>query len=69
MEDVNGTSNLRENLKTSNPVCDAVKWSVNGRFAMASIQTKIENENVEICKVKIWDTVEKSYIEDLARLS
>lgn len=60
---------MKENIRTSKSVCDAVKWSINGRFAIASIQTKYDDEGIEICKVKIWDTVEKSFIEDLARLS
>jgi len=50
-------------------VCDAVRWSIHGRFAIASIQCHLETEGIDICKVKIWDTVEKKYIEDLARLS
>lgn len=55
--------------KVQKSVCDAVKWSVNGRFAIASIQCEVEGDALEMCRVKVWDSVEQLYIEDLGRLS
>ena len=67
--DITGTSKFKEAQPTSKAVCDAVRWSCNGRFAIASIQCRLEIEGIEICKVKIWDFVEEDFIEDLARLN
>lgn len=47
--------------------CDAVKWSVHGRYAIASITSKLEkpadalpeDPHEEICRIKIWDTVDE----------
>lgn len=55
--------------KVQKSVCDAVRWSANGRFAIASVQCEIEGEPLESCRVKVWDSVEHVFIEDLARLS
>jgi WD40 repeat protein len=57
--------------------CDCVKWSVNGRYAIASITSKREkpkdalpeDPNEEICRIKIWDTQDESFCDDLARPS
>ena len=56
-----------------------MKWSVNGRFAIASITSQIEDDNMaipdnednkeEICRIKIWDTVNETFHDDLARPS
>lgn len=58
-----------------------VKWSVHGRFVIASITTQLENEQkkdsraeeskekVEICRIKVWDSVNHTYVDDLARSS
>jgi WD40 repeat protein len=59
-----------------------VKWSVHGRFVIASITSQLENEEkkenrnaaeetkdakVEICRIKVWDSVNHTYVDDLAR--
>ena len=57
--------------------CDAVKWSVYGRYAIASITSKLEKPsdalpeepNEEICRIKIWDTVDEQFYDDLAKPS
>jgi len=49
--------------------CDAVRWSVNGRFAISSITSRVEKKNEEECHIKIWDTVEQVFYDDLARHS
>jgi hypothetical protein len=59
--------------------CDMVKWSVNGRYVIASITTQLENEDkkeeakdapkVEVCRIKVWDSVNRTYVDDLARSS
>jgi hypothetical protein len=64
-------------LKFSKSQCDAIKWSVQGRFAIASITSQIEdpsgnnNEDYkeEVCRIKIWDTVNETFYDDLARPS
>ena len=56
-----------------------MKWSINGRYAIASITSQIE-DNVamlqdgeeykdEVCRIKIWDTVNETFYDDLARPS
>ena len=50
-------------------ICDCVRWSCNGRFAIASVQCQFEGEDYDFCRVKIWDTVEHTFVEDLSRLS
>ena len=67
-------------VKFSKSQCDAIKWSVRGRFAIASITSQIEdprNEAAmaaqaeefkeEVCRIKIWDTVNETFYDDLAR--
>lgn len=57
--------------------CDAVKWSVHGRYAIASITSKVEkpadalpeDPHEEICRIKIWDMVDEQFYEDLAKPS
>ena len=59
-----------------------VKWSVNGRYVIASITTQLESEakkenrteevkdaKVEVCRIKVWDSVNRTYVDDLARSS
>ena len=57
--------------------CDAVKWSVYGRYAIASITSKLEkahdalpeDPHEEICRIKIWDTIDDQFYDDLAKPS
>lgn len=57
--------------------CDSIKWSVHGRYAIASITSKLEkpvdalpeDPHEEICRIKIWDTQDETFIEDLSRPS
>lgn len=57
--------------------CDCVKWSFNGRYAIVSITSKLEkpvdalpeDPHEEICRIKIWDTQNESFIDDLSRPS
>ena len=74
-----GFGKLKEQKFTKSQ-CDAVKWSVNGRFAIASITSQIEDPVVaalpdaedyteEVCRIKIWDTVNETFFDDLARPS
>ena len=60
--------------------CDAIKWSVRGRYAIASITSQVEDPNrtlghqledykEEVCRIKIWDTVNETFYDDLARPS
>lgn len=57
--------------------CDSVKWSINGRYAIASITSKLEkpadalpeDPHEEICRIKVWDTQEETFIDDLSRPS
>jgi len=61
-----------------------VKWSVHGRYVIASLTSQLENEEkkenrnaaeeakdgkVEICRIKVWDSVNRTYVDDLARSS
>lgn len=74
-----GSSRAAKDIKFSKSQCDAIKWSVRGRFAIASITSQIEDprNNVtgaqaeefkeEVCRIKIWDTVNETFFDDLAR--
>ena len=63
-------------LKFSKSQCDAIKWSVKGRFAIASITSQIEDSRAsgpsnedfkeEVCRIKLWDTVNETFYDDLA---
>ena len=44
LDDVEGTSKFKESIRTTKSVCDAVRWSIHGRFAIASIQCHLETE-------------------------
>ncbi len=46
-----------------------MRWSVNGRYAISSITSQLEKRNEEECHIKIWDTVEMTFFDDLARHS
>jgi WD40 repeat protein len=60
---------FKENSAFTKSICDCVRWSCNGRFAIASVQCRVESENSDFCRIKIWDNVENSFVEDLSRLS
>lgn len=73
-----GFGKIVKDVKFSKSQCDAIKWSVRGRFAIASITSQIEdsrNDGVvrpdefkeEVCRIKIWDTVNETFYDDLAR--
>lgn len=60
--------------------CDQIKWSAKGRFAIASIMSELESSSRsgrngeqapkdEVCRIKIWDTVNETFYDDLARPS
>lgn len=70
-------SKVVKDLNFSKSQCDAIKWTVKGRFAIASItsqvedprnsgQNSIEESKEEVCRIKIWDTVNETYYDDLA---
>lgn len=42
---------------------------MHGRFAISSITSQVEKSNDEECHIKIWDTVEQTFFDDLARYS
>ena len=46
-----------------------MRWSVNGRFAISSITSQVEKQNSEECHIKIWDTVEHTFFDDLSSYS
>ena len=70
-----GFGKIGKDVKFSKSQCDAIKWSVRGRFAIASITSQIETHDVaqpeefkeEVCRIKIWDTVNETFYDDLAR--
>lgn len=57
--------------------CDSVKWSVNGRYAIGSITSKLEKSadalpddpHEEIGRIKIFDTQDETFVDDLSRPS
>lgn len=69
----------KDALKFSKSQCDAIKWSVRGRFAIASITSQVDKGdgggnraadqefNEEVCRIKIWDSVNETFFDDLAR--
>lgn len=50
-----------------------VKWSCRGRFIIASITSLLEckdkDEKDEVCRIKLYDFVNETYVDDLARSS
>lgn len=68
MEEVPSEGIKKHDYKFQKSQCDAVRWSINGRFAISSITSKIDSPNgEEICRIKIWDQVEQSFYDDLAK--
>ena len=73
-----GRQKQSEHVKSQ---CDAVKWSKRGRFAIASITSQLMTERCngggqdddemkdEVCRIKIWDTENETFYDDLARPS
>ena len=73
---IEGPRKILQNIKKSQ--CDMVKWSCKGRFVIASITTLLDNkekkeeekdENTEVCRIKLFDFVNETYVDDLARSS
>lgn len=68
---IEGTRKVLQNIKKSQ--CDMVKWSCRGRFIIASITSILEcrdkDEKDEVCRIKLFDFVNETYVDDLARSS
>lgn len=54
-----------EMLSFDKTVTDAVRWSVNGRYAIAAISL-LSHSKDDFCKIKVWDTTLQRFNDDLS---
>ena len=54
-----------EMLSFEKTVTDAVRWSVNGRYAIAAISLLSPSKD-DFCKIKVWDTTLQRFNDDLS---